>query len=77
MRLASSRSTFTHLTDSVSMSSSSSLVPTSSTSRGTVYDLNRLVSEQFDYVLFWGVLYHCAIPCSRSTRFDPCSLRTA
>jgi tRNA (mo5U34)-methyltransferase len=31
--------------------------------QGTVYDLNRLVAgESFDYVLFWGVLYHLRHP---------------
>ena len=31
--------------------------------QGTVYDLNRLVGAQrFDYVLFWGVLYHLRHP---------------
>ena len=31
--------------------------------QGTVYDLNRLVGgETFDYVLFWGVLYHLRHP---------------
>lgn len=31
--------------------------------QGTVYDLNRLVAgETFDYVLFWGVLYHLRHP---------------
>ena len=31
--------------------------------QGTVYDLNRLVGgEKFDYVLFWGVLYHLRHP---------------
>lgn len=31
--------------------------------QGTVYDLNRLVSDEtFDYVLFWGVLYHLRHP---------------
>ena len=31
--------------------------------QGTVYDLSRLVGgETFDYVLFWGVLYHLRHP---------------
>jgi tRNA (mo5U34)-methyltransferase len=31
--------------------------------QGTVYDLNRLLGgETFDYVLFWGVLYHLRHP---------------
>ena len=31
--------------------------------QGTVYDLNRLAGgETFDYVLFWGVLYHLRHP---------------
>jgi tRNA (mo5U34)-methyltransferase len=31
--------------------------------QGTVYDLSRLVGNQiFDYVLFWGVLYHLRHP---------------
>ena len=78
VRLASSRSTFTHLTDSVSMSSSSSLVPTSSTSRGrSTTSIVSLTGSSSTTCSSGGCCTTCAIPCSRSTRFDPCSLRTA